>query len=42
MKSKVLKITVAFGLLSASAAVLAANSCCGSFECCLQMLACCF
>lgn len=42
MKSKFLKVTVAFGLLSASAAVLASNSCCGSLECCLQMLACCF
>lgn len=41
MKSRLLKAAAGVGLLTASAAVLAANSCCG-LECCLQMLACCF
>ncbi len=41
MTSMFLKVTAALALLSASAAVLAANSCC-SLECCLEMLACCF
>lgn len=43
MKSKLLKVTAAIGLLSISAAALAANGCCGDFAaCCLEMLACCF
>lgn len=43
MKSKLLKVTAAVGLLSVSAAALAANSCCGDLAaCCLEMLACCF
>ncbi|WP_259772427.1 hypothetical protein [Pseudoduganella albidiflava] len=43
MKSKLVKITIAAGLLAAStAAFAAANGCCGSIECCLKMLACCF
>lgn len=42
MKSKLIKTTVALALLAGSAgAYAAANGCCGSIECCLQMLACC-
>jgi hypothetical protein len=42
MKLKLIKIAAALSLLGASAAALAANTCCGDLECCLQMLACCF
>jgi hypothetical protein len=42
MKSTLLKIGAALGLLSGSAAALAANGCCGDLACCLHMLACCF
>lgn len=42
MKSKILKATAVASLLGASAAAWASTSCCGSLECCLQMLACCF
>ncbi|MBB3219811.1 hypothetical protein [Pseudoduganella umbonata] len=42
MKSKLIKISIAAGLLAASAgAFAAANGCCGSIECCLKMLASC-
>jgi hypothetical protein len=43
MKKKLIKIGAAIGLvLGSTAAFAAANGCCGSIECCLQMLACCF
>lgn len=43
MKSKILKLSAAVGLLSVSAVALAANSCCGDLAaCCLEMLNCCF
>jgi hypothetical protein len=43
MKSKLLKLSAAVGLLSVSAVALAANSCCGDLAaCCLEMLSCCF
>ncbi len=43
MKSKLLKLSAAVGLLSVSAVTLAANSCCGDLAaCCLEMLSCCF
>jgi len=43
MKTRfILKLSVAAGLLGASALALAADSCCTGIECCLQMLACCF
>ena len=43
MKSKLLKLCTAVGLLSVSAVALAANSCCGDLAaCCLEMLSCCF
>ena len=42
MKSTLIKISIAAGLLAASAgAYAAANDCCGSIECCLKMLASC-
>lgn len=41
MTSKTIKIALALGLLSASAAALAATDCCVSVECCLRMLGCC-
>lgn len=43
MKSKFIKISTAFGLLSVSVAALAANSCCDDLAaCCLELLSCCF
>jgi hypothetical protein len=43
MKSKLIKAAAAAILLSGSAVAYAAsNGCCGSIECCLKMLACCF
>lgn len=43
MKSRLLKFSAAIGLLSLSAAALAANSCCGDLAaCCIEMLTCCF
>jgi hypothetical protein len=43
MKRTLLKFSAALALLGASAAAVAANAgCCGSVECCLNMLACCF
>ncbi len=42
MKSKIIKITAAAALMGTSAVAIAANSCCGSIECCINMLACCF
>ncbi len=42
MKSKLVKASVALGLLAASAAAYAASTdCCISIECCIQMLSCC-
>ena len=42
MKSKLVKISIAAGLLAASAGAFASvNGCCGSIECCLKMLASC-
>lgn len=42
MKSRLIKTTAAFGLLSASAVAFAAQGCCGDFACCVQqLLACC-
>ncbi len=43
MKSTLIKISAAVGLLATSAAAYAATSdCCVSIECCIQMLSCCF
>lgn len=41
MKSKLIKIGTAIALLSGSAAVFAANACCGDIACCIQQLLCC-
>lgn len=42
MKSKLIKITAALGLLSVSAVAFAAQNCCGDLACCMQQLiACC-
>ena len=38
MKSKMLKISVAIGLMSASALALAATGCCGDLACCVQQM----
>ncbi|MFL6656437.1 MAG: hypothetical protein ACJ8GW_00045 [Massilia sp.] len=43
MKSTSIKIAAALALLTTSAVAFAAsNGCCGSLECCLNMLSCCF
>ncbi len=43
MTTRLKKTIAAVGLLSASAAVMAANTCCGDLACCLERLAsCCF
>ena len=43
MKLNIVKIAAVFGLLATSAVAYAATSdCCGSVECCMRMLACCF
>jgi hypothetical protein len=42
MKFKLIKLSAALGLLSASAVAFAAQGCCGDFACCVQqLLACC-
>lgn len=42
MKSKLLKLGAAIGLLSASAIAFAASNCCGELAaCCLELLGCC-
>lgn len=42
MKSRLIKIAAACGLLSASAVAFAAQGCCGDLTCCVQqLLACC-
>jgi len=38
MKSKLIKIGAALGLLSASAVAFAAQGCCGDLACCVQQL----
>jgi hypothetical protein len=42
LKTKLLKLTAACALVTASAAAFAAGGCCGDLMCCLQSLACCF
>ena len=43
MKSTMFKFTAAIALMATSAVAFAANGdCCGSFACCVKMLACCF
>ncbi len=41
MKSKLVQLSVAIGMMSVSALVLAAGNCCDGSACCLEMLACC-
>ena len=38
MKSKLIKLSAALGLLSASAVAFAASNCCGDLACCMQQL----
>ena len=42
MKSRLIKFTAGFSLLTASAVAFAAQHCCGELACCMeQLLACC-
>jgi hypothetical protein len=42
MKSNLIRAAAAVGLVSASAAAFAAQSCCGDLACCVQhLMACC-
>ena len=42
MKSKLIKLAAAAGLLTASAVAFAAQGCCGDLACCVQkLMACC-
>lgn len=41
MKKNLLKLSALLGFAAVSTAALAANSCCGTLECCLKMMGCC-